>query len=244
MTLYRVSRTNHVSSADSTVPPSSNSSSPTSPSTAGPFPVGSYTFTTYLETVTTNCTSAPMDWQCAPYHTYSESPSQAKAPFQWIIVESGSPSSSNLSISSSSNPFYPSFSNATLTLVDRDSGSEQYSFKTTFDKIVILPGGVYCYFNDTVLQGSLFTKKPKSSPAQTAASSTAPVAQPSATGDVASNTFAEWRYAVEATQSIGGGATIPECFQMNEGIRGAQVSGGIPQAPADVCSCVFKNYDL
>ena len=245
MIMFRMSRANNAYSADSTVPPSSNSSSPTSPSPAGPFPAGSYTFTTYLETVATNCTSAPMDWQCAPYHTYSESPSRAKASNQWIIVDLGLPSSPKLFISSSSDPFGPSFSNATLTLVDRDLGSEHYSFKTTFDKIVIPSPGVYCYFNSTILEGNLYTKKPKSNPAQTSASSTASAAEPATTGNVASNVFAEWKYAVDTTQSIGGGSTIPECFLVKDGVKGAKILDGImPQTPANICNCVFKNYDL
>lgn len=233
-----------VSSAPSNSP-SSNSSSPNSPSRTGPFPAGAYTFTTYLETVTTNCTSAPADWQCNPYHTYSESPSGAQTLYQWIITDSGSPSSPELSISSSGDFLSVQFSNATLTLVDKDSSAERYTFKTTFNKIVIPQNGIYCYFNNTILEGTLYTKRAKSVPGKTSPSSTSSAAQPTATGEATSNTFGEWKYAVQAVQSIGGGSTTPECFRMNNGVRGAKLSDGItPQASENMCSCVYKNYDL
>ncbi|MCJ1270130.1 hypothetical protein MMC22_010024 [Lobaria immixta] len=232
-----------ISNPPETLP--SNSSSPSSPSTTAPFPAGSYTFTTYLDAVATNCTSVSADWQCAPYRTYSDSPSQALAIYQWIITDSGSPSSPNLTISSSNNPFNVEFANVSLALVDPDLNSEQYTFTSHFNKVVIPSPGLYCYFNNTVVEGTLYTKRAKSGPPAMSGSSTASAAQPTARKDVASDTFEEWKYAVQTTHSIGGGSTVPECFHMNNGVRGERVSDGIkPQAPDDMCSCVYQNYDL
>lgn len=233
----------HSAGAPETLP--SNSPSPSSPSTTAPFPAGSYTFTTYLDTVTTNCTTVPADWQCAPYHTYSDSPSLALAADKWIIIDSGSPSSPNLTISSSNNPFNVEFVNASLTLVDPDSSSERYMFTAHFTKVVVPSPGVYCFFNDTVVEGNLYTKRAKSGPSKISGSSTASAAQPTATQDAPSDTFEEWKYAVQTTQSIGAGSTVPECFHMNNGVRGERASNGTkPQAPEDKCSCVYQNYDL
>ena len=223
----------------------SNSSSPSSPSTTAPFPAGSYTFTTYLDAVATNCTSVSADWQCAPYHTYSDSPTLAVARYQWIIVDSGSPSSPNLTISSSDNPFNVEFANASLALVDPDASSQRYWFTAHFNKVVVPSPGIYCYFNNTIVEGNLYTKRANVGPGSASDSSTASATQPTATQDAASNIFEEWKYAVQTTHSIGGGSTVPECFRMNNGVRGERVSDGIkPQAPEDMCRCVYQNYDL
>lgn len=232
----------HSAGAHETLP--FNSSSPSSPSNTGPFPAGSYTFTTYLDTVATNCTSVSADWQCPPYHTYSESPSLALATYQWIIVDSGSQSIPNFTVSSSNNPFNIEFANASLTLVDQNSSSERYTFSAHFNKVVVPSPGIYCYFNKTTISGNLYTKRAKSGPPKSSGSSTTSAAQPTATS-AASNSFEEWKYAVQTTQSIGGGSMVPECFHMNNGVRGERASDGIEaQAPQDMCSCVYQNYGL
>lgn len=238
------SNVDDVNSVDPPASPPSISSSPPSPSTTGSFPVGSYTFTTYLDTVVTNCTSVAADWQCAPYHTYGDSPSLAVARDQWIIIDSGSPSSPNLTISSSNNPFNVEFANASLTLVDPDSGSERYTFTAHFHKVVVPSPGIYCYFNNTVIEGTLYTKRAKSGPSNMSGSNTSSAAQPTATEDVSSYTFEEWKYAIQNTQSIGAGSTVPECFHMNNGVRGERAGNGTKPQTNDMCRCVYQNYDL
>lgn len=193
----------------------------------------------------TNCTSVSVDWQCAPYHTYRDSPSLALATYQWIIIDSGSLSSPNLTISSSDNPFNVEFSNAPLTLVDPGSSLERFTFTAHFNKVVVPSPGIYCYFNNTILEGALYTKRAKSALPKGSGSKKRSVAQATTLDDVAHNTFEEWKYAVQATQSIGGGSTVPECFHMTNGVRGERASDGItPRAPEDLCSCVYQNYDL
>ena len=56
--------------------------------------------------------------------------------------------------------------------------------------------------------------------------------------------FADWNFAVDATQSIGGGEDVPACFNMDNGIVGSRVTSGYTVEPAaDFCSCAYKNYD-
>lgn len=168
----------------------------------GPFPDGSYTFTTFLDAVTTKCVSNIDDWKCAPYQTYTDSPSGAMAPFQWIIASTG-PESSRFMISSSNNPFAISFANATLALFDAGLESERYTFRTMVEKMVVPSLGINCHYNETMLEASLFTKRPRTYPEQSSASG------PTSTGTTSTAKFEEWNYAVEITQSIGGDLLCP-----------------------------------
>lgn len=238
------SNVDRLNSVDPPATQPATSSSPPSPSTPGLFPAGSYTFSTYLDAVVTNCTSVAADWQCAPYHTYGDSPSLAVAKDQWIIIDSGSPSSPNLTISSSDNPFNVEFANASLTLVDADSSSERYTFTAHFNKVVVPTPGIYCYFNNTMIEGNLYTKRAKSGPSNMSGSSMSSAAQPTAAERVTSNTYQEWKYAIQNTQSIGAGSTVPECFHMNNGVRGERAGNGTKPHTNDTCRCVYQNYDL
>lgn len=56
--------------------------------------------------------------------------------------------------------------------------------------------------------------------------------------------FADWNFAVDATQSIGGGEDVPACYNTDNGILGSRVTSGYTVEPAaDFCSCAYKNYD-
>lgn len=221
----------------SSVEPPSPSQSPSLPK----FPAGSYTFQTYLISVNTNCSSSQSSWTCLPYRTYSESPSDSVASYQWII-DSSSPSSPNLTISSSDNPFNIEFANASLSLLDKGSDSERYTFIANFEKRVPIIGDKSCFYPNTSLKGTFYTKRAKST--TTAESSTASTTlNPTATADIRSDKFAQWRYAVEVSVSASGGS--PACYHMIGTSKGAQYSkGSDSKAVGDVCSCVYKNYDL
>ena len=118
-----------------------------------------------------------------------------------------------------------------------DAGSDEERFvfsaagleQTTYPDI-----GVQCYFNDTTLQGELYTKKPRTYPQ--GATSTPPDS---------GQAFNVWPYAVTATQTTTGGADVPECYHMTAtGARGDRITDGYaPKSANDVCGCRYKNFD-
>lgn len=244
----------HKKHSNSTTAAPATPSSSSSPS-AGPFPVGSYTFTTFLDTATTNCTSNPQSWQCEPSVTYATSATNSQATFNWIISESNSPSdpssaASSLTISSTDNPFSIDFSNATLTLVDAGTENERYTFTTIVRKSVFPTFSVRCDYNDTRFTADLYTSMPKSYPSNSSSSASATssaataMATDGAAGAPAGGRFAEWKYAVDATQSVGGGVDVPACYTWQNGQVGSRVTTGYDAMPAaDFCSCAYKNYD-
>lgn len=218
-------------------PPSS------SPLSSGPFPVGVYSFETFLANVTTSCASKASDWQCAPYHTYTESSSEAMFTFQWIIADPDN-DSSDFTISSPPNPFAISFANASLRLVDAGQDMERYTYNTSFDKMVITSLGVHCYFNNTLFEASLYTKRPKSYPLKASESSSPAATEPASAASASPVPYADWPYAVDIKLSLGGGPTVPECYEMNNGVKGARViDGRIPKTSQDICSCIYRNHD-
>lgn len=227
------------STAKSPVPSDSSSAS----SSVGPFPVGTYSFKTFLANVTADCVSNSSDWSCIPYHTYVESPSQAMLTYQWIISDTNN-DTSNLTISSSNNPFAFDFANSPLTLVDAGQDTERYTFSAAYDKVVITSLGVHCLFPSTTLEASLFTKRKRSYPSKDPDGST-PVAPQTSNVPMSSLVpYADWEYATDVTHSHGGGPTVPECYQMENGVRGARViDGRTPKTSGDLCSCIYRNHD-
>ena len=228
------------SSSSSAAAPSNTSS----PSVTGPFPAGSWTFTTFLDSTSTNCTSNPLAWKCEPSVTYASSPTNAEATFNWII---NSTSPSTFTISSTDNPFAIDFSNASLTLLDADTPTERYTFTTTVQKQVFPSFSVKCFYNTTQFSADLYTKRAKSYPANSSSASTsspAAAATSGAAGAAAGGVFANWDFAVDATQSIGGGEDVPACYNTDNGVVGSRVTDGYTVEPStDFCSCAYKNYD-
>lgn len=226
---------------------SSSAASPSttsSPPTAGPFPAGSWTFTTFLDTTSTNCTSNPSSWKCEPSVTYASSPTNSQATFNWIINSTGP---STFIISSTDNPFAIDFSNASLNLVDANTPTERYTFTTTIQKVVFPSFSVKCFYNTTQFSADIYTKRAKSYPSNSSSATTsspAAAATSGAEGAPAGGNFAEWNFAVDATQSIGGGEDVPACYNTNNGVLGSRVTDGYKVMPAvDFCSCAYKNYD-
>ena len=230
-----------------TIPPSPSNTTSTA---NAPFPAGSYAITTFLDTVSTNCTSNPATWTCSPYTTYSSSHSGALATFNWIISPSNADGASNgtLTISASHDPFAIDFSNASLSLVDAGTSQERYTFsipvqKTVFPTTAITTNNVAasCDYDNTQLQASLYTRMPNTYNVSSQSSSTT---QTLSTSTNSTNGFQAWPFAVDVTQSIGGGANVPACYESANGNNGDRITNGLePQSSTDMCTCEYKNFD-
>ncbi|MCJ1322719.1 hypothetical protein MMC15_008069 [Xylographa vitiligo] len=226
------------SNGSSSVPLSSTPTSSPTPDPIRPFPIGSYSLNTFLDSVSTNCTSNSATWRCYPYATYADSPSLAVATFNWIIEASRN----GLTISSTDNPFAINFADVSLTVADKGTENERYIFSVPNNKVVIPSASITtdnsmasCQFNDTQLQASLFTKIPSSYPSNSSVSNA---------GNV-SGGFQSWPFAIQVSQIISGGINIPACFEVKNGNIGAPITNGIDiKSSRDICSCVYKNYDL
>lgn len=237
-------------SSSSTPAPSNSTSSAPSTAPTGPFPIGSWTFTTFLSTVSTNCTSNPESWTCEPAQTFAQSPSGSQAMFNWIITPAAGTAQQqqqNLSISSTNNPFAITFANTSLTLADAGTGNERYTFTAqSVPKVVYPSANIKCYYNETTFSGDLYTKKSKTYPAGSSSSSTtssAATASSTAVGSSNQPLFADWGFAVDATQSIGGGVDVPECYTWNNGVDGDRVTTGYTSEPVgSFCSCAYANF--
>ena len=200
------------------------------------FPAGSYSFTTFLDTVQADCTSNAATWQCYPYTTYNQSASGAMTIFNWIISpkNDGSPT---FVISSSDNPFALDFSNATLTLVDAGLSTEAYTFQVPMDKKVIpttaLTGdnsASICDYDDTTFSASLYTKMAMTYPAGSSAQTNSTV-----------GAFQQWPYAVSVQQVIGGGVNVPACYETMNGNQGNRISLET-QPSQSTCRCTYQNF--
>lgn len=177
---------------------------------------------------------------------YASSSTNSEATFNWIINSTGP----SFTISSTNNPFAIDFDNATLSLVDGGSDNERYTFTTMVQKAVFPTFNVKCYYNTTQFTGNLYTKRAKSYPPSSSAAATSSAAAAAASsgpvGMAAGGGFANWNFAVDATQSVGGGQDVPACYNYNanNGQVGSIITTGYSVMPAaDFCSCAYKNYD-
>ncbi|KAL8675703.1 MAG: hypothetical protein Q9186_007666 [Xanthomendoza sp. 1 TL-2023] len=202
-------------------------------------PKGSYNLSTHLSTIRTDCTSNPALWSCYPSNqTYSTSPSKSLADLTWIITSSPS-SPSTFTISSTANPFsIGSFASTPLTKLDAGTPEERYHFSTESEKITFPTIGESCYFNGTVIEGDLYTKKPKTYPATTTAGEEE--GTKSSDNDKA---FQPWPFAVDIRQKIAGGSNTPQCFRMQGNRQGDRVTEGITsRLESEMCSCEYRNF--
>ncbi|KAE9368343.1 hypothetical protein N431DRAFT_485891 [Stipitochalara longipes BDJ] len=203
---------------------------PSNPATSTAFPAGSYSFTTYLSTVSTNCTSDPATWTCYPYTTYSQSPSASTATFQWIIDPV--PDSKSYTISSTDNLFSIVFTNLTLSLMNAGQTDEHYYFSTTMQKptkpsVPLTDQNLAstCYFNQTIFEGYLYTKMKKTFPS--GSSNETNTGQP----------FGEWPFAVSVDQMSGGGTGTPTCL----GPDGQSLGSFSVADASQLCECLYLN---
>ena len=224
---------------------SSPTATPSPSSTPRPeFPIGSYSLTTFLDTVATGCTPNDDTWRCYPYQTYNESTTGSQTVFNWVITSSDPSSSTSSSaattsllISSSNNPFALTFTNASLTLVNQGTSNEAYSFSVPMEKIVVPTVAITadgssaeCVYTHTMFQASLFRRKAKTYPAGVQS------------GVMTQQAYGAWPYAVQIEEVIGAGSGVPECYKVNNGVRGAKVDIGTVANSRNVCMCLYQNY--
>ncbi|KAL9043587.1 MAG: hypothetical protein Q9214_003230 [Letrouitia sp. 1 TL-2023] len=201
-----------------------------------PFPAGSYTLTSVLNTIKTDCSSEPSYWTCWPYHTYLADPTEAVTNITYDIIAE----EDGFVISGSY--FQISFSNVSLIMVDPGTDSERYIFNTSTEKVTPL-GGKYCYFDHTVVVGNLYTKKSRTYPPASASNAT--ISASAFMANSSSSKYQPWPFAGDMTQSINGGSAVPECYKMDDGRKTDRIMDGIvPKAATDHCSCEYKNFDI
>jgi hypothetical protein len=202
------------------------------PETLTTFPTGTYTFTTYLLSLTTDCTSNPSTWRCYPYTLYADSPTTSIATLTWIISGTNtSDTGPQYTISSSPNPFALPFSNANLTLANKGTQNEYWGFETVMQKVVIPNEAITsdgsaarCYYNQSVVSAKLYTKKQTTLPGnETITASEKPEGA--------------WPGAVEIWQRASG---EPGCFQDMDGARVVLQGGG----GGGECECEYGDFDV
>jgi hypothetical protein len=203
---------------------------PTNPASNTTFPAGSYSIETYLDTVSTNCTSNSATWNCYPYFTYATSPSQSAATFDWIITPVEG--TTNYTVSSTRNYFSLIFANASMSLMNQGTDQEHYFFQMNIQKPVIPTTALTssnvvstCYFNQTTLQAYLYTKMEKSYPSN-------------GTNDTnTTEPFAPWPYAVKVEQVSAAGPRTPTCLDAS----GNSMGDFSVSDTADLCDCLYLN---
>ncbi|KAK0249451.1 hypothetical protein B0A54_03704 [Friedmanniomyces endolithicus] len=222
------------------------------------FPLGEYSMITALRTVATNCTSNPSTWRCYPYTTYDPSDGSTNtsslASFNWIISNTSSTyatnlttstssqnTPSNLTISSTNNPFSISFTNQSLlytpaTSTNATSGHYTFSFtqsKSVIPSTSLLSSGAAaeCFFNSTIFTGTLYLDAASTFPGESLANETG------------IGGYTPWPYAIEISQSSGGGADVPACYEMvNGGVGNRITTATTPEAGSAECVCDYRNY--
>lgn len=135
------------------------------------------------------------------------------------------------------------FSDIPLELIDHNHQIERYHFSTQFRKLVNPLINEYCYFNDTTVEGDLYTKL-KQVHSNASYSSTVAPSMPTPTAVSFSGGQNLWPFAAEITVSHGGGLDVPDCHQWTDGELGPRLTQGITaQATTDLCSCFYKNFN-
>lgn len=174
---YSSSTSSSTTGSDSTSVSTGTHSSATPTSTLAPpavpsgFPLGAYSLVTFLDTVSTDCTSNNATWTCAPYTDYYSDPQKALAVINWEIT--GSSGSYKIS-SKDTSDLYMTFQNAPLDLLDKGKDTERYRFQISRTKTVNMTGTIgdskgnfECDYGATNLQAYLYTKMSRSYPDDT-----------------------------------------------------------------------------
>ena len=208
------------------------------------FPLGAYSFPTFLSTVATTCTPLASTWTCFPYKTYDQSPTGALATFTWIITSADNNTPNEYLISTTPNPFALTFTNATLRMVDMGLESEALTFRAPMQKIVVPNEDISrdsdgaasrCLYDETVFEGRLFTGRAKTYPTQDVNATSG-----GEQGEEGGDEFQPWPYGLEMGQTV---SMEPECFKMvNEKMSEriglvASGSGG-----GGECECRYRNF--
>ncbi|KAH7391018.1 hypothetical protein DE146DRAFT_152601 [Phaeosphaeria sp. MPI-PUGE-AT-0046c] len=194
------------------------------------FPVGTYSFVTFLDTVQSGCTANEATWTCAPNTNYYSDPQKALTVLNWEI--SGTAGSYKISSKGRDATFGTMFQNERLELLDSGKDTERYRFSITRTKSVNMTGSIgeqkgdfSCDYGNTNIQGSLYTKMARSYPKDTIA-----------VGDTGNPA---WPYAVRVEQTVAGGDNVPSCKRSS----GEKVSESLKaQDAGTLCSCLYKNW--
>ncbi|KAK8009030.1 hypothetical protein PG991_011581 [Apiospora marii] len=208
------------------------------------FPAGSYSFTTALYDVKTDCTSNNDTFRCYPNKIYNQSrpdSPESESTYFWTISQVNSWA---YTITAAPNPFVPQFTNLSLTQLEANQPGERLTFTFQMHGAAVVPlatlggGGndtrsATCYYNDTVVTGTIWTRRPAAFPANltTSVSNGGGKGRPL----TASTTFDPWPYAVQVVQST---RDAPNC----QDIDGNRVGGNFGRAGE--CSCSYANFDL
>ncbi|TLD38460.1 hypothetical protein E2P81_ATG01003 [Venturia nashicola] len=209
-------------------------SSTTSTAISRSFPIGSYSFITFLGNMDSSCTSNSLTWSCFPYSTFNDSPTKALTTFNWKI--SAGSTSGAYQISSSSNPFAITFSNRPLKLMNKGKSDELYTFQFQTQKEVIPSGSITddgttanCVYSDTTFTGYLYTKQAKEYPT-------------AVTGD-GNPAFQPWPFAIRVEQIAGAGDDSPTCYTYKNGNQGARIQGNFTISDTQMlCDCIYRNW--
>jgi hypothetical protein len=217
--------------------PHSSSSTTSSKPLSTLFPAGNYSFTTALSSVSTSCTSAPLTWRCYPFVPFSPSTANASsAVFFWSITPK---TSWSYTISSSSNPFAPSFSDLPLAIHDANQYAERLTFNFTLSHSSVVDGplgtdtaATTCWFNSTVMAVTLWTRMRADFPAGIEG-----VGIP-INGTGADGAYAAWPFRVQIRETQGSGADVPDCRHVDGGKVGGSAGGD------GACGCFYGNFGL
>ncbi|KAH7153160.1 hypothetical protein EDB81DRAFT_447944 [Dactylonectria macrodidyma] len=185
------------------------------------FPAGSFSFEVDLQETSTNCTSNTSTWRCYPYTTGDS------ATFFWVITAD---SSSAYTISSTENPFAPSFTNRSLAVLDAGKPTERLRFFYSMSKEVVPSENLTsnnraatCTFDETRFEATLWTRR-----------------RGNDTVDPASDDikFGAWPGDAEIVQSKSGTLGPLKCEDSN----GNRI--GNVQAKPGTCECRYSNIDV
>ncbi|KAK8072022.1 hypothetical protein PG996_005370 [Apiospora saccharicola] len=221
------------------------------------FPAGSYSFTTALYDVTTDCTTNNSTFRCYPFKAYNQSrpelESDVSATYFWTISQH-EVNSWAYSISAAPNPFVPQFTNLSLTQLDANQPGERLTFNFRMHGAAVVPAtalssgnnnndtssdnrAATCYYNDTLVTGTVWTRRPAEFPANL----TTPVSNGGGQGKTltASTAFDPWPYAVQVVQST---RDAPDCRDTEGNPVGGEF--GLPPGREGECSCSYANFDL
>ncbi|KAH7250539.1 hypothetical protein B0J15DRAFT_44716 [Fusarium solani] len=185
------------------------------------FPAGSFSFKANLQKPLTECTSNPSTWRCYPY-TEGE-----PATFFWIITYVNT---QFYKISSTDNPFAPSFTNLTLELLDENTPKERLLFSFSMNKTVVPDDqlsssnrAARCTFDDTRFEATLWTHRSKGHDND---------------DDTSENSkFVAWPGDVEIVQSKSFKSGSPRCVD-DDGDKVGDV-----KSRSGACECRYTNFD-
>jgi hypothetical protein len=138
------------------------------------FPLGTFSFVTFLDTMQANCTANVAAWTCPPSTDYYADPQKALTILNWEI--SGSPGAYKISSKGQDATFGTMFQNEKLDLLDSGKDTERFHFQLNRAKTVNMTGSIgdqkgdfECDYGATNIQGALYTKMAKTYPPDTIA---------------------------------------------------------------------------